>query len=247
MGDPRATDDLIAVIPAAGFATRLEPLPCSKEILPVGDKPLIGFLLERLARGGVRRAIFVTRRQKRDIADLLGDGGRFGLELDYVLIEPTSSTVATLDRAYERTRDHRVALGFPDVVFRPADAYRRLIDTQRGTGADVVLGLFPSTEPEKSDMVELDAEGGIVRLVIKQPDRGLRYTWSIAVWSPAFTEYLHRCARRDHDPEAEIYVGDVIQAAIRDGLTVRAEVFPDGANIDLGTRDTLTAPPDWIA
>ena len=247
--------DPIALIPAAGFATRLGSLPCSKEVLPLGwspecpegkGGPLIGHLLERLVLGGIREAIVITRPEKGDIADTLGDGASWGIEIDYLLTGPTLSTIETLDRAYERVRGRSVALGYPDIVFQPADAYSRAIATQRETGADVVLGLFPTNQPEASDMVELDAEGAITALVIKQPDRGLRYMWSIAVWSARFTDYLHDHLQRAPTPANEPYVGDVIQSAIRDGFDVRAESFPQGASIDLGTPDALADPPLWI-
>jgi glucose-1-phosphate thymidylyltransferase len=255
--DPKsiASGDPIALIPAAGFATRLGPLPCSKEILPLGwspenpqgcGRPLIGYLLERLALGGVRDGIIITRPQKGDIAETLGDGHEWDLDLHYVLTEATSSTIETLDRAYDRVRGRSIVLGYPDMVFRPADAYASVIATQRETGAEVVLGLFPTTQPEASDMVELDANGTISALVIKQPDRGLLYMWSIAAWSARFTDYLHDHLRLGANPSSEPYVGDVIQSAIRDGLDVRAECFPHGASIDLGTPEALADPPPWI-
>ena len=58
----------VALIPAAGFGRRMGVLPCSKELLPVGwsgvdevstERPLAGYLLERLAAGGVRSALML--------------------------------------------------------------------------------------------------------------------------------------------------------------------------------------------
>ncbi len=245
-----------AVIPAAGFATRLGRLPCSKELLPVGwserqeidaaAKPLAAHLLERLAAGGIERALVVTRREKSDIRRRLGDGRDWGVELGYLLVGPTRSTVETLDAAYSRLRGATVALGYPDIVFHPASAYRDVLDTLASSGADVVLGLFPSDQPEKSDMVELGPDGAIRKLVIKQPDRGLDLTWSIAVWRPRFMQYLHEFVRTDSGHERELYVGDVVQSAIEAGLSVVAKTFEDGASADLGTPEALESPPDWV-
>ncbi|MBK8974762.1 MAG: UTP--glucose-1-phosphate uridylyltransferase [Planctomycetes bacterium] len=52
----------LAVIPVAGFGTRLLPLTKSqpKEMLPVGRKPVVQHVVEELARAGVRRHLFVT-------------------------------------------------------------------------------------------------------------------------------------------------------------------------------------------
>ena len=52
----------LAVIPVAGRGTRLLPLAKSqpKEILPVGRKPVVQYVVEELGRCGVRRLLFVT-------------------------------------------------------------------------------------------------------------------------------------------------------------------------------------------
>ena len=139
-----------------------------------------------------------------------------------------------------------MALGYPDIVFRPRDAYAEVLTLHASRGADLTLGLFPSRQPERSDMVELSAAGEVERLVIKQPDRGLRHTWSIAVWEPIFTAYLHRNLARAPTPSRELYVGDLVQAALDDGLKVAARAFDDGASVDLGTPAALAAPPDWL-
>ena len=52
----------LAVVPVAGRGTRLLPLTKSqpKEMLPVGQKPVVQYVAEELAASGVRRLIFVT-------------------------------------------------------------------------------------------------------------------------------------------------------------------------------------------
>jgi UTP--glucose-1-phosphate uridylyltransferase len=50
----------IAVVPVAGRGTRLLPLTKSqpKEMLPVGRKPVVQYVVEELARCGVGRLLF---------------------------------------------------------------------------------------------------------------------------------------------------------------------------------------------
>ncbi|NLS94533.1 MAG: UTP--glucose-1-phosphate uridylyltransferase [Planctomycetaceae bacterium] len=52
----------IAVVPVAGRGTRLLPLTKSqpKEMLPVGSKPVVQYVVEELARCGIHRLLFVT-------------------------------------------------------------------------------------------------------------------------------------------------------------------------------------------
>ena len=67
--------DLItkAIIPAAGLGTRLLPATKSmpKEMLPVGRKPVIQYVVEELQEAGLRQILVVTGRRKRAIEDHL--------------------------------------------------------------------------------------------------------------------------------------------------------------------------------
>ena len=51
-----------AIVPAAGLGTRLLPATKSqpKEMLPVGRKPVVQYVVEELARCGIGRLLFVT-------------------------------------------------------------------------------------------------------------------------------------------------------------------------------------------
>src|SRR5437870_2556218 len=59
----------LAVVPVAGQGTRLLPLTKSqpKEMLPVGRKPVVQYVVEELARCGVRRLLFITGPGKTSI------------------------------------------------------------------------------------------------------------------------------------------------------------------------------------
>jgi len=60
-----------AVIPAAGFGTRLLPLTKAqpKELLPVVDKPAIQYIVEEMVASGIRTIIIVTTGDKSAIED----------------------------------------------------------------------------------------------------------------------------------------------------------------------------------
>jgi len=64
-----------AVIPVAGLGTRLLPATKSqpKEMLPVGKKPIVQYIVEELHLCGIERALFVTGRGKSSIEDHFDD------------------------------------------------------------------------------------------------------------------------------------------------------------------------------
>jgi glucose-1-phosphate thymidylyltransferase len=239
----------VGLIPAAGRALRLGPLPCSKELLPIGFRttpegraPKVAghYLLERFRAGGVLRAFMVLHKSKADVPRYFGTGEMADVALAYLSIPGSASVPETLDRAFPFVADSLVALGFPDVIFEPADAYARLIERQAETGADLVLGLFPTERCQTTDMVETAPDGRVLRVEIRPRETTLRYNWLIAVWGPAFTRFLHE-AVRDAPPEPELQLGAILQAAIATGLHVEGVELPGGSYRDIGTPDQLAA------
>lgn len=59
----------LAVVPVAGHGTRLLPATKSqpKEMLPIGRKPVVQYVVEELALSGIRRLLFVTGPGKTSI------------------------------------------------------------------------------------------------------------------------------------------------------------------------------------
>jgi glucose-1-phosphate thymidylyltransferase len=241
---------LVGLIPAAGRAERLGPLPCSKELLPIGFRetprgpaPKVAghYLLERFRAAGVRRAFMVLHESKQDVPRYFGTGEIADVALAYLAIPGSRSVPETLDRAYPFVEDSIVALGFPDVIFEPADAYAPLIARQAATGADLVLGLFPTERFRTTDMVELSPDGRVVRVEVRPESTSLRYNWLIAVWSPVFTRFLHEAVRSAPAGDGEFQIGAVVRSAVESGLHVEGMEFPAGSYRDVGTPAELAA------
>src|SRR5579864_3915316 len=59
----------LAIVPVAGQGTRLLPSTKSqpKEMLPVGRKPVVQYVVEELALSGIRRLLFITGPGKTSI------------------------------------------------------------------------------------------------------------------------------------------------------------------------------------
>src|SRR5687767_15451108 len=62
-------DVQLAVIPVAGLGTRLLPATkCQpKEMLPVGRKPVVQYVVEELAANGIKQILFITGKSKTTI------------------------------------------------------------------------------------------------------------------------------------------------------------------------------------
>lgn len=238
---------IVGLMPAAGRATRLGEQPSSKEILPVtveGEpQPVCAPLLQAWSRAGIERAVVILRAGKWDIPGRLGDGAEFGLDLAYLVVRETRSVAETLDRARRWTAGCDVAVGFPDLLLQPDDAWSRLVHFHREGGHDLSFGCFPCDRPGKADMVDLDDDGRLREMVIKDSSCSYRWTWSIAIWTPAVSELMHRMvlADRKASRDREMWVGDVLRAAVEEGLDVRGLRFEGGSFLDIGTPEDLAA------
>lgn len=250
--------NVVGLIPAGGIASRLSKIPCSKEIFPMQYSVASGSisvvsenLIHYFKTSGIENIFFILREGKWDIPKYFGDGSFFGVNIGYFMVNLTFGTPFTLNQAYPFVKDKIIALGFPDIIIEPKNAYAPLIEKINATEADLVLGIFPIENYLKWDMIEFDSQNRVDQIVIKQDRPDLKWGWTNVVWKPSFTEYLNKYLseflRSNPDGKIrfsdglsrELYVGDVIQAAKDEGLQIDYVKFEKGDSLDIGTVEDL--------
>jgi NDP-sugar pyrophosphorylase family protein len=92
-----------AMILAAGYGERLWPLTAdrTKPALPVLGKPLVGYVADYLAKHGIEEVVVNLHHQPESVRKALGDGGQFGVRLQYVHEPVILGTSGALDNARE--------------------------------------------------------------------------------------------------------------------------------------------------
>jgi glucose-1-phosphate thymidylyltransferase len=242
---------IIGLIPACGKAERLSPLPCSKEIFPIGlqaseysgkvfPKVMSDHLLEYYQEAGVHNVYFIIRSDKQDIPKYFAQRKDIELDIRFLEMDHSPGAPFTLDSAFPIVKNHITALGYPDILIKPSNAYKAVLQKLLNADIDIALGLFPIERKYSWDMVEIK-EGAIKKIVIKSPDTKLDFGWTIAIWKPAFASFMHEYLKKLPLPlSSEIYVGHVIQAAIDDGMKTGYVLFDKGACIDLGKPEDLS-------
>jgi len=252
------TSEVVGLIPASGLASRLGKIPVSKELFPLflpGDTNKISVISDNLLRyyknAGVINVYFIIRKGKWDIPGFYGDGSEIGMNIGYLMMNLPYGSVFTLNQAYPFIKDKTVALGFPDIIISPEHCFSLLIEKINSDNVDIVLGIFPISSYSKWDMIEFDGREKIKNIVIKQNRPDLHYGWSVVVWKPAFTKYIndYLTIQLKNRPDGtiklpdnqirEIYVGDIIQDAISNGMKIDYVKFDNGNCIDIGTPDDL--------
>jgi glucose-1-phosphate thymidylyltransferase len=148
------------IILAGGSGTRLHPatLAISKQLLPVYDKPMVYYPLSTLMLAGIRDILVISTPQDTPRFEaLLGDGSRWGLNLQYC-VQPSPDGLAQafiLGRRF--VDDHPSALVLGDNIFYGHDFARLLRQAHdRPDGATVFA--YHVTDPERYGVVEFAAD-----------------------------------------------------------------------------------------
>lgn len=71
---------------AGGFGTRLRPLTntCPKPMLPIGQKPILEIIMQGFINAGFYRFYISTHYMPELIREHFGDGGKWGVEIQYI-------------------------------------------------------------------------------------------------------------------------------------------------------------------
>jgi glucose-1-phosphate thymidylyltransferase len=251
------SSEYVGLLPAAGVGSRLPDRQLSKELLQYGDthgtgRPVISHLLSCMRQAGITDVTVVLRQGKEDIREHLAGSEWHDINIAYEMTAGTSGVPETVALGLSRIRSSPVAFGFPDILFEPCDAFTGMMRRLENSDADVVLGLFPTDNPKKMDMVGVDATGRVTGIEIKPEHTSLDLTWILAVWNATFSKFLGNIM---HTNPARIsalaasagdgHLGHAFQLAIADGLKIDAESFPHGKSLDIGTPEDLHLARSW--
>src|SRR5947209_20487678 len=130
-----------AVILAGGLGTRLQPYTffIPKPMLPLGNKPLLEYLVEWLSNSEkIDEIILCVSYLHRTIEDYFEDGGRFGIKIDYARSERPLATAGQLKTAEKFLDDTFVCL-YGDAVY--AFDLDKMIDEHKSSKAFISMAL----------------------------------------------------------------------------------------------------------
>jgi glucose-1-phosphate thymidylyltransferase len=207
-----------ALVLAGGSGSRLRPIThtSAKQLVPVGNKPVLFYGLEAIAAAGVREVGIIVGDTEAEIRAAVGDGSAFGLSVTYLRQEaPLGLAHALLvARDYLGDEDFVMYLGDNFVVGgieEPAERFRR-----ERPAAQVMLTKVPN--PSAFGVAELDVEGRLVRLEEK-PQNPCSDLALVGVYF--FTPAIHEIAAGlVPSPRGELEITDAIQGLLDSGLTV---------------------------
>ena len=110
------------VVLGGGRGTRLAPLTerTSKQLLPIGDKPMVSRVIGQLSRAGIRDILLlIDQRHASQYLDTLRDGSDLGVQsLSYVWQNPDGKGLPTaINQVRNHVGDSKIVVACGDVLF----------------------------------------------------------------------------------------------------------------------------------
>ncbi|MDP3880139.1 MAG: sugar phosphate nucleotidyltransferase [Dehalococcoidales bacterium] len=101
-----------AVILAAGEGQRLRPFTVTrpKVMLSIAGKPILRYVVEALARNGIRDIVIVVGYRREEIFDYMGSGEQFGVNIVYITQDKQLGTAHALAQARDAVEDEFLIL-----------------------------------------------------------------------------------------------------------------------------------------
>ena len=234
------------IILAGGSGTRLHPLTStvSKQLMPVYDKPMIYYPLATLMQSGIRDVLVITtHRDQLAYADLLGDGSRWGIRIQYTVQASPDGLAQAFLLGENFIGKSPVCLVLGDNIFYGAGLTSKLRRAaQRGAGASVFA--YYVNDPERYGVVEFDAEGRAIGIEEK-PDKP-RSHYAVTGLYFYDNDVISVAKGITPSPRGELEITDVNRHYLEQG-SLQVEVMGQGtAWLDTGTHQSLLDAGNFI-
>lgn len=233
------------IILAGGSGTRLYPITMgiSKQLMPIYDKPMIYYPLSTLMLAGIKDILIITTPDDQSqFIRLLGDGSKWGCNIQYAKQEVPNGLAQAFVIGKEFIGDDGVALVLGDNIFYGSGFSKLLRQSANLQGA--VIFAYAVSDPERYGVVEFDANYNAVSL----EEKPLQPKSNYAVPGLYFYDNSVVQIASDLQPSArgEYEITDINKIYLQNKNLSVAVLDRGFAWLDTGTFDSLSDASEYV-
>jgi glucose-1-phosphate thymidylyltransferase len=221
---------------SGGKGTRLRPLTftCAKQLIPVANKPILGYVLDQVAATGIKQVGVITAPETGHyVRDYVSGGSKWNLSVDYISQEPLGLAHAVKTAQAFLADDSFVMCLGDNVTGQGLNDFVKKFQEEH---LDALIILKEVGDPSCFGIAQLDNGGNIVRLVEK-PKTPMGNLAIIGTY--LFSNRVHKAIEKIKPSwRGELEITDAIQEMINLGFKVKAEIL-NSWWLDTGKKDDI--------
>jgi len=233
------------IILAGGSGTRLHPLTlaCSKQMMPVYDKPMIYYPLSILMLAGINEILIIsTPHDLPQFEKLLGDGSRIGCKFSYAVQAEPNGLAQAFVIGQEFIGSDSVALILGDNIFY-GDGLSRLLQELKEPEGGVVFA-YQVADPERYGVVEFDEHKNAVSIEEKPTQPKSNYAVpGLYFYDNSVVEIAKNIPM---SPRGEYEITDVNKVYLEQGRLKVGVLSRGTAWLDTGTFNSLMQAGEFV-
>ncbi len=234
------------VVLAGGTGTRLYPatMACSKQLIPIYDKPMIYYSLAVLMLLGVRDILIIsTSKDVPMFKDLLKDGEQFGVHFSYMVQEKPRGIADAFIVGKDFIGTDSVCLILGDNLFYGADFEDSLNKAANFRDGAVIFGYFVKN-PKDFGVVEFSKDGKV--LSIEEKPKEPKSNFAVPGLYFYDNDVLEIANNIKYSNRGELEITAVNDIYLK-REKLRVEVLKDGtAWFDTGTHNDLLSACNFV-
>jgi D,D-heptose 1,7-bisphosphate phosphatase len=155
------------IILAGGFGTRMsKKFPNTpKPLIKINGIPILEHILIECRKNNLKNILISVHHKKKQIEKCIGNGEKFGLNVNYAVEEQPAGTGGAISLCLNRLEENFLVL-YADVFF--VVNLKKLLSTHIHNNNDITAVVHPNDHPFDSDLVSYDKKLNIYKVYSKK-------------------------------------------------------------------------------